>query len=87
MTVDTKLLATEIVAKMQEDHNTLWITREVHSEQHEFIQLLMQERQEKLARGERLKEKIAGSLILSFIVGLVTLLGVGVLTYLRDYLK
>lgn len=75
-----------LVAGMKE-HHAIWIDPEIHAEQHEFIAMLLQERAERMERRKAIEDKIAGSLILSFIVGLVTLLGAGLLGYLRDHLK
>lgn len=84
---DVKLLAEQIVKEIRENQHAFWLDPEKHSNQHEFIQLLINEREEKRVRRERVKEKIAGSLILSFIIGLVGLIGSGFLDWLKVHLK
>lgn len=69
------------------EHHAIWIDPETHAEQHEFIGMLLQERKDKLARRKAIEDKIAGSLILSIIVGIVTLLGAGSLQWLREHIK
>ena len=54
-----------------------------HPDQHQFITMLMDERKDRLERRKAIQDKIAGSLILSMIVGLVALLGAGALDWLR----
>lgn len=82
-----KELAEAIVKEMKENHHAFWIDPEEHSNQHEFIQLLITERKEKQAKAERIKEKIAGSLILTFILAIVSLIGAGSLDWVRQHLK
>lgn len=83
---ELKQISVMLVAGMKE-HHAIWIDPEIHAEQHEFIAMLLNERKEKLARRKALEDKIAGSLILSIIVGMVTLLGAGTLQWLREHLK
>lgn len=79
-------MAAMVVQGMKE-HHAIWIDPETHAEQHEFITLLWEERKEKAARRKALEDRIAGSLILSVVVGAVTLLGSGSLSWLREHLK
>lgn len=83
---EMKQISVMLVQGMKE-HHAIWIDPEIHAEQHEFIAMLLQERKDKLARRKALEDKIAGSLILSLIVGIVTLLGAGSLQWLREHLK
>lgn len=76
-----------IVVQGMKNHHAIWIDPEVHADQHEFIAHLMQERQDRLARRKSIEDKIAGSLILSLVIGLVTLLGAGAMQWLREHLK
>jgi hypothetical protein len=76
-----------MVVQGMKDHHAIWIDPEVHADQHEFIALLMQERRDRVARRKSIEDKIAGSLVLSLVVGLVTLLGAGALDWLRGHLK
>jgi hypothetical protein len=80
-------IAEAVVCKMKEHHHTMWIDPETHSNQHEFIAALIKERQDKEIRRKRIQDRIAGSIILSALTGLVTLLGVGALDWLRNHLK
>lgn len=77
----------EIVVQGMKDHHAIWIDPETHADQHEFIAILMQERKDRVERRKAIEDRIAGSLILSFIVALVTLLGAGSLDWLRSHLK
>lgn len=77
----------EIVVQGMKDHHAIWIDPETHADQHEFIALLMQERQDRVVRRKAIEDKIAGSLILSLIIGVVTLLGAGSLQWLREHIK
>ena len=80
-------LADKLVGKLKEHHHTLWLDPETHSTQHEFIQVLITEREDRLARRKALEDKIAGSLLLSAIMGLIYLLGSGTMDWLRSHLK
>lgn len=83
MTVDPTLLAKAIVDEMKANGHALWIDHEQHAVQHEFIAQMIEERKERAARRKRIEEKIAGSLVLSAIVGLVALLGSGLLNWIH----
>jgi len=83
---DLDKLANAIVAGMK-NHHAIWIDPETHSEQHEFIAILMQERKERAERRKAIEDKIAGSLLLSLIVGTIMLLGSGSMQWLRDHIK
>lgn len=80
-------LARAVVEEMKQNHHTLWLDPEIHSTQHEFIKMLIDERAEKNARRERIKEKVAGSLVLSLILGLIGLVGAGLLDWVRTHIK
>ena len=77
----------EIVVQGMKDHHAIWIDPEIHADQHEFIALLMQERQDRIARRKSIEDKIAGSLVLSLVLGLITLLGAGAMEWLRGHIK
>ena len=83
----TEKLASELITQIKANHHDFWLDPEKHAEQHDFIQILIEERKEKLARAQRIKEKIAGSLILSGILALVGLIGAGALDWLKLHLK
>ncbi|MBU0593371.1 MAG: hypothetical protein KKH74_06490 [Gammaproteobacteria bacterium] len=80
-------LADKLVGKLKEHHHTLWLDPETHSTQHEFIQVLITEREDRIARRRALEDKIAGSVILSAIMGLIYIIGSGAMEYLREHLK
>lgn len=83
---ELQFIAARVVEGMK-NHHAIWIDPETHAEQHEFISLLWDERKEKAARRKAIEDKIAGSLLLSLIVGAVTVMGAGSLQWLRDHLK
>lgn len=87
MTIDPDALASAILAKMKEEHHVFWIDPELHSGQHAFLALLMQEREERIQRRKRLEEKIAGSLVLSFLLMIIGLVGAGALDWMRKHLN
>lgn len=76
-------MAKIVVSEMIAHGHTLWIDPEIHASQHEFIAEMIAERKEREARRKRIGEMIAGSLLLSLIVGLVALLGTGVLSWVH----
>lgn len=86
MTVDPTLLAKAIVDEMKANGHALWLDPEQHAVQHEFIAQMIEERKERSARRKRIEERIAGSLVLSAIVGLVALLGAGAMEWIRTHL-
>ena len=85
--IDSKEVADYIIKSMKEDHHIFWVDPEVHSAQHEFLQILIEERADKKARNDRIKEKVVGSVVLSGIMALVGLLGVGALDWIKTHLK
>jgi hypothetical protein len=87
MTVSPEQVADAILAKLKAEHHTFWIDPEIHSEQHEFLKTLIEERAEKLARRKAIQDKIAGSLILSGILLLIGFIGSGFMDYIRAHLK
>ena len=87
MNTDPDALASAILAKMKEEHRVFWIDPELHSGQHEFLALLMQEREERNQRRKRIEEKIAGSLVLSFLLMIIGLIGAGALDWMRKHLN
>ena len=84
---DSQEVADHIIKRMKEDHHIFWVDPEVHSAQHEFLQILIEERADKKARNDRIKEKVVGSVVLSGIMALVGLLGVGALDWIKTHLK
>ena len=80
-------IAKAILEKLGNENHAFWPDPVMHSEQHEFLKMLMAERVEKLARRKAIQDKIAGSLILSSILGLVAMIGAGVIDYIKVHLK
>ena len=80
-------IAAEIIRQLKEKEHVFWIDPEIHANQHEFIQLLIDERKHRKARRDRLGEVIAGSIILSAILGLLSILGIGAISWLKSFLK
>lgn len=87
MNVNPEEIAEAILAKLKAERHTFWIDPEIHSEQHEFLKTLIEERAEKLARSKAIEDKIAGSLILSGILLIVGFVGSGLMDYIRAHLK
>ena len=85
--MDAEQIADAVVAKLKTGHHALWLDPETHSQQHEFIQALIAERAEKLARRKAIQDRIAGSLILSGVLAILTLIGAGALDYFREHVK
>lgn len=83
--VDLDRLAIALVDRMK-NHHAIWIDPETHAEQHEFLVILMRERRERAERRKAIEDKIAGSLLLSLIVGVIVLLGSGMMQWLREHL-
>jgi hypothetical protein len=88
---DAETIAKAIVAEMRASGHALWIDPEIHAEQHKvipstlaFVEEMKTERKEREARRQRVTERIAGSVILSVIALLVTLLGAGALAWARS---
>lgn len=79
----TSDLAKAIVEEMKAHGHALWLDPEIHADQHEFIAQMIEERKERTARRRRLEEKIAGSVVLSMLAMIVTLLGLGVMEWFR----
>lgn len=75
--------AKALVQEMRDSGHALWIDPETHAEQHQFIAEMIAERKERAARRKRMEERIAGSLVLSAILTLIGLLGVGFLDWVR----
>lgn len=76
-------LAEAVVSKLKSAHHAVWLDPETHSQQHEFLKMLMADRAEKIARRKRLEEKIAGSLILSALIIVVGFIGAGAMAWIR----
>lgn len=87
MSLDPESFANLLIQKMKDEHHVFWIDPQLHSDQHAFLSLLMKEREERQARYRRVQEKIAGSLILSFILVLIGAIGAGALDWLRKHLN
>ena len=87
MTATPEEVADAILAKLKDERHTFWIDPRTHSEQHEFIRTLIEERAGKLARTKAIQDKIAGSLILSGILVIVGFIGSGFMDYIRAHLK
>lgn len=80
-------LADALIAQLKDKHHTFWIDPELHSQQHEFIRTLIAERAEKMARRKAIEDRIAGSLLLGFVLTVVGLVGAGFLEWVRNHIK
>ena len=85
--MDVDQIADAIVRKMKEEKHALWLDPETHSEQHEWLRMLMEDRASKLKRRQALQDKIAGSLILGAVLMLVGLIGAGTISWVKEHLK
>ena len=81
---DPKAFAQALISEMKQHGHALWIDPETHAEQHQFIAEMIAERRERMERRKRLEEKIAGSVILSGLLFLVTLIGAGFMQWVRN---
>ena len=77
-------LAEAVISKMKSGHHALWLDPEDHSLQHGFLKMLIEERADNVARRKRIQEMVAGSLVLSAILGLIGLIGAGILSWVRS---
>lgn len=80
MTLDPTSLAKAIVDEMKAQGHEMGLYPETHAR---FVAEMIVEREERAARRRRIEEKVAGSLVLSMIVGLVALLGSGFLNWIH----
>jgi len=85
--MDVDQIADAVVRKMKEEKHALWLDPETHSEQHEWLRALMEDRAAKLARRQAIQDKIAGSLILGAVLMLVGLIGAGTISWVKEHLK
>lgn len=79
----TSALAKAIVEEMKLHGHALWIDPEIHASQHEFIAHMIEEHREKIERRNRIAEKITGSVVLTLLLGMVTLIGSGILSWIH----
>jgi len=86
LNLSTNALAKAIVEEMRVHGHALWIDPEIHANQHEFIAQMIEERRERSERRKRIEEKIAGSVVLSMLAMIVTMIGLGVMEWLRKRL-
>ena len=84
--ITAKEIALAVIEELKVNEPSTWIDSEVHALQHQFIAEMIAERKERSARRERIREKIAGSVILTALMGIVGLIGVGALEWLRKNL-
>lgn len=87
MQKDIDTLADMIVKKIKDEHHVFWVDPETHAAQHGFLAVLMQERQEKIARRKRIEEKIAGSVILSAVLLVISVLGASFVAWLNKQVE
>lgn len=80
-------LADKLVDKLKSNNHTLWIDPETHADQHAFIAQMIEDRQERATRRKALEDKIAGSIVLSAVMGLIYLIGSGAMDWMRSHMK
>lgn len=83
MELTAQQIAQAVIEELKGSERSAWIDSEAHALQHQFIVELIAERKERMARRERIKEKIAGSFILSTLLLIIGLIGAGALDWLR----
>lgn len=76
-------IAQAVIEELKVNGHSSWVDSETHALQHQFIAEMIAERKEKTARRERIKEKVAGSIILSGLVLLIGFLGSSLLQWVR----
>jgi hypothetical protein len=87
MTVSADEIADALIKKMREEKHTLWMDPETHSQQHEFIQVLIDERAEKLRRHKALEDKVMGTVVVGSVLAVLGLIGAGSLDWLKEHIK
>lgn len=85
-TLDPQEFAAALVEEMKSTGHAMWVDGERHAEEHEFIAQMILERKERLERRKRMEEKIAGSLVLSGVLLIISLLGIGAMDWIRKHL-
>lgn len=81
------VLVDKFIDKLKNSRHTVWIDPETHAEQHVFISQMIEDRKDRAERRRRIEEKIAGSVILTAITGLVYLIGSGVMEWIREHVR
>jgi hypothetical protein len=84
--IDPNEFAQALVEAMKSAGHAMWVDGETHAEQHEFIAQMILERKERAARRRRIEEKVAGSLVLSGILLIISVLGVMTMDWFRKHL-
>lgn len=85
-TLTAQQIAQAVIEELKVNGHSTWVDSETHALQHQFIAEMIAERKEQMARRERIKEKVAGSVILSTLLLIVGLIGAGALDWLRKHL-
>ena len=86
MTPTATEIAHALIEEMKRAGHRLWVDPEKHAAEHEFLAELIKERHERRGQRQRLEERIAGSLVLSFLLVVISTLGYGVMDWLRKHL-
>jgi len=84
--MEPKELAQAIIEEMKISGHAFWVDPKTHAEQHEFIAMIIKAQHARDARRERIKEKLAGSLVISTVLVMLGLIGAGTLQWLRNHL-
>ena len=86
MELTAQQIAQAVIEELKESGHSSWVDSEAHALQHQFIAELIVERKERMARRERIKEKIAGSVILSTLFLIIGLVGAGALDWAKRHI-
>lgn len=82
--IDPRALAQAVVAELKLASSAGVADPEIHASQHEFIAQMIIERRDRLERRKRIEERIAGSVLLTMILGVITALGALAMEWLRN---
>lgn len=86
-TLTAQQIAQAVIEELKVSGHSTWVDSETHALQHQFIAEMIAERKEQMAKRERIKEKVAGSVILSTLLLIVGLIGAGALDWLRKHIS
>ena len=87
MELTAQQIAQAVIEEIKSSGHSSWVNSEAHALQHQFIAELITERKERMAKRERIKEKIAGSVILSTLFLIIGLIGAGALDWAKRHIS
>ena len=78
-----KTLASALIAEIKASQHQFWIDPEIHSQQHAFITAMIDKEKRRQEFWLQVKQYVVGSLALSFVSGLLVLLGKAILDLVK----